>query len=49
VKGKGDMRREKIVACKASEGFIFSHWMPLSRKRGKRLPDKANQRGDNDA
>ncbi len=44
-----EMKEEKIVACRASEGLVFRHWMPLSRKRGKRLSHKVNQRGDNDA
>jgi hypothetical protein len=43
------MRREKIVACEASEGLVFRAWMPLSKKKGKRLPDRANQQGVNDA
>jgi len=43
------MMREKIVACRASEGLVFRHWMPLSMSREKRLSDKVNQRGDNDA
>jgi hypothetical protein len=43
------MKREKIVAHRASEGLVFRHWMPLSMRREKGLSHKANQRGVNDA
>jgi hypothetical protein len=43
------MKRGKIVDCRGSESLVFHHWMPLNKKRGKRLSPKANQSGDNDA